>query len=340
MGVFDQKEFRDHQEVSFFHDRESGLKAIIAIHHRVNGRAGGGIRMREYADEQEALTDVLRLSRAMTYKMAMAGAEVGGAKTVVLGVDKSEAKLEALGKIIDGFEGRYVAGEDVGVTPEDILIIKRQTRHVIGGPDDTTSPMTALGIYQGMRAAVQQRFRQESLKGMEVAVQGAGNVAWHLMFHLTEAGAKIRIADVDSAALERASTAYDVTVVDPEEILFQDVDILAPCALGGVLNQETIPHIQAQIICGCANNQLATAADDALLQRRGLLYVPDYVVNAGGVIVGTGVLAGAGAAEIQQRVEEIYHTCQRVIEKAVAEDTGTEAAANSLAEAIIRRAPA
>ncbi len=341
MTVFDHNEFREHEQVSFFSDKPSGLKAIVAIHHRVDGRAGGGIRMRDYSGEHEALGDVLRLSRAMTYKMAMAGARIGGAKTVVLADparDKTTAKLEALGRIVESFGGGYVAGEDVGITPEDIPVIKQHTSHVIGGPDDTTSPMTSLGVYQGMRAAVQERLGRDNLKGLRVAIQGAGNVAWHLMFYLQEAGAEITIADIDPAAVERAVAAYAVRVVAAEDILSQAVDIFSPCALGAVLNQESIPRLQADIVCGCANNQLAEAEDDARLHNRGILYVPDYVVNAGGVIVGTGILAGDSRDEIQQRVEGIYDTCRRVISKAIAEDTGTEAAANSLAEAIIRHA--
>ncbi|HEB88718.1 MAG TPA: hypothetical protein ENI85_04035, partial [Deltaproteobacteria bacterium] len=222
----------------------------------------------------------------------------------------------------------------------DIPVIKRTTRHIVGGPDDTSSPMTALGVYHGMRAAVEARFGKDDLDGLDVAIQGAGNVAWHLMSHLTEAGARIKVADVNPDALARARDVYDVEVVDPDEILFQQVDILAPCALGGVLNEKTIPRLQTKIICGCANNQLATSEDDTRLREKGLLYIPDYVVNAGGVIASTGIVAGATDDAIRTRVESIQDRCRQIIEKAMAEETGTEAAADSLAEEILRNAPA
>ncbi|HNR77339.1 MAG TPA: Glu/Leu/Phe/Val dehydrogenase dimerization domain-containing protein [Parvularculaceae bacterium] len=341
MSVFEHPEFRGHEEIAFFNDVASGLRAIIAIHSTAMGAvAGGGIRMRVYANEAQALGDVLRLSRGMTYKSALAGIRLGGAKSVIIGdpaKDKSPALFAAMARAIESFGGRYYAGEDVGTTTADMNEIAKTTRYVAAGDGPDTAPYTADGVYHAMRVAISRKLGREDFNGVRVALQGVGKVAQRLGARLAKEGARIVAADIDAEALARAVGDFGATAVGVDEILEEDVDVLAPCALGGVLNERTIPRIKAKIVCGAANNQLGTDLDDARLADRGILYMPDYLVNAGGVIVGAAAaLDGVqDADELSARVARIAETAERVIEKSERENIGTARAADRLAEKII-----
>ena len=341
MGIFEHPAFDDHERVHMVRDRESGLAAIIAIHDTTLGPAGGGVRFHPYADPDAAIGDALRLSRAMTWKMALADLPFGGGKSVIIGDpanDKSEALLEAYGRAVEELAGRYICGPDLGTTPADMAVVGRVTRHVAGGSGaaSDTAPETGRGLYQAMRAAVRRRLGRTDLRGLRVAVQGAGNVGRHLCSHLAEAGARIFIADVDAGAVARAVAAFGAEPVAPERILETEADVLAPCALGGVINDDTVDRIKAPVVCGGANNQLADPRHGRALHRRGILFVPDYVANAGGAISATRVLLGRDEAEVSRRVEAIYDTCMRVFDLAERDSVPPDEAALRRAREIVR----
>jgi leucine dehydrogenase len=296
MAVFDTQDFDNHERVLFCRDRTNGLNAIIAIHNTALGPAAGGCRMWPYKHETEAISDVLRLSRGMSYKNAMAGLPLGGGKAVIIGnplTDKSENLLKAFGKYVNLLGGEYITAEDIGICIDDLEVLATETRHVSGlspkpghaGGDP--SPKTAYGVYLAILAAVAFRTgeqNQDNLKGIKVAVQGLGAVGYHLCNYLHKSGANLLVSDINITHVHRICDEFNATPVDVDQILFQDVDVLAPCAMGAVLNQETIPKIKASIISGGANNQLATSSDGDTLLKRNILYAPDYVVNAGGII--------------------------------------------------------
>lgn len=293
MSVFEHPEFDQHEAVHFIHDADTGLNAIIAIHSTVLGPAAGGCRRWQYVDSAAALTDALRLSRGMTYKNAVAGLKFGGGKAVILASDKapkSPSLFRAFGRAIESLGGRYITAEDVGCTVADMRGVKEVTSFVSGLPKSgdsaggDPSPMTALGVFLGIRAAAKVRLGADSLQDVRVAVQGVGNVGMNLCRLLHKAGARLTIADVNRQNLQRARDELPVTEVTPVELLFSDVDVLAPCALGNILTSQTIPNIRAKIIAGAANNQLSTEQDGARLAARDILYAPDYVINAGGII--------------------------------------------------------
>ena len=293
MGVFSHAEFDDHEALHFFKDEPTGLQAIIAIHSTVLGPAAGGCRRWTYTSEADALTDVLRLSRGMTYKNAVAGLPFGGGKAVILATDstpKSTQLFAAFGRAVESLAGCYITAEDVGMNVADMRHIGEQTRYVTGLPqkDDNAggdpSPWTALGVFLGIEAAVSTRLGKDSIDGLTVAVQGVGNVGAHLCHLLHEAGASLLVADVNRDSLAKISAELPVEIVASTEILYAEADILAPCALGNVLTSATIPKIKAQVIAGAANNQLSTQDDGARLSKRNILFAPDYVINAGGII--------------------------------------------------------
>lgn len=293
MGVFDHAEFDAHESLHFFNDAATGLRAIIAVHSTTLGPAAGGCRRWSYASDADALTDALRLSRGMTYKNAVAELSFGGGKAVILADDaapKSSALFAALGRAVASLGGCYITAEDVGVSVEDMRHVRQQTEFVSGLPQSGNSaggdpsPWTAVGVFLGIQAAIKTRLDKNSCDGLTVAVQGVGHVGGHLCHLLHDAGAKLVIADVNRENLNAVSGAIPVKVVAPGEILFTDADVLAPCALGNVLTAATIPLIKAKVIAGAANNQLSTAADGARLADRDILYAPDYVINAGGII--------------------------------------------------------
>jgi len=293
MGVFDHAEFDDHESLQFFKDAPTGLQAIIAVHSTALGPAAGGCRRWSYASEADALTDVLRLSRGMTYKNAVAGLPFGGGKAVILATDsapKSAQLFAAFGRAVDSLAGRYITAEDVGMSVEDMRHIREQTKYVTGLPQSGNgaggdpSPWTALGVFLGIETAVKVRLGKDSIDGLTVAVQGIGHVGAHLCRLLHEAGAKLLVADVNRDNLTQISAEFAVDIVAPAEILYADADVLAPCALGNILTSATIPKIKAQVIAGAANNQLSIEDDGARLSERNILYAPDYVINAGGII--------------------------------------------------------
>ena len=338
MPVLSNKHFDDHEEVVFCHDRESGLNAIIAIHNTARGPAMGGCRMWNYASEGEALTDVLRLSRGMTYKSALAGLPFGGGKAVIIG-DAAHDKLEALwlafGRFIDSLGGRYITAEDVGTRPADLEIVRRATRHVCGiaeGGAGDPSPATALGVFTGISAAVQARLDRADVKGLTVAVQGLGNVGFALARHLAGAGAALIVSDIDEMAVKKAVREFGATAAPADRIHAAGADVFAPCALGAVIDDTTIGEIRAAVVAGSANNQLAEPHHGQDLWNRGILYAPDYVINAGGAIWVSheGPEFDADAARAQ--VLGIGETLSEIFTRARMEGTPPEAAADLMAE--------
>ncbi len=293
MACFKNPAWMDHESIHYFHDPQSGLQAIIAIHSTALGPAGGGCRRWHYRSEEEATTDVLRLSRGMTYKNAMAGLPMGGGKAVILATDKqppADELFRAFGRCVDSLGGRYITAEDVGVSVDNMRQVKQETTFAAGLPGTDgraggdPSPWTADGVFLGIQAAVRHRLNDAALDSLRIAVQGVGKVGYDLCRQLRDAGASLVICDVNEDHLKRAQTELGAQVVAPEQILFQDVDVLAPCALGATLDGQSIPHIKAVIIAGAANNQLATEQDGQRLWDRNILYAPDYVINGGGII--------------------------------------------------------
>lgn len=293
MAVFSDPAFDNHERVLFCRDEATGLKAIIAIHSTALGPAAGGCRLWNYAGDSEALHDALRLSQGMSYKNAMAGLRFGGGKAVIMKMpdfEGSEALFERFGEFVDSLGGDYITAEDVGMSVEIIQMISRRTRYVSGLPSDSgraggdPSPKTAWGVFCGIEAAVRARLGRNGLDGLKVAVQGVGNVGYHLCRFLHDAGVSLFASDIDDARVQRVREQFSATPVPLDEILFQDVDIVSPCALGAVLDASSIPRMRAKIVAGGANNQLSCDADGKQLADAGILYAPDYVINAGGII--------------------------------------------------------
>ena len=330
-----------HEQVTMFSDPGSGLKAIIAIHDTTLGPACGGTRMWPYESETEALTDAMRLSQAMTYKSAAAGLHLGGGKGVIIGdphSQKSEALMRAYGRFVDTLGGRYLTTTDVGTTGRDLEYVRQETKHVTGlpltlGGSGDTSIMTGLGLYMGMKACAEEVWGNDGLRGRTVAVQGYGKVASHLCEHLMEEDAHIVVTDVYEAAMDKARD-MGLEVTSPDSILDVDCDIFAPCALGGVLNSKTIPQLRCRVVAGGANNQLLTEADGEELHRRGILYAPDYIVNAGGIINVEAELGDAGYSEerAREKTERIHEIMGSVIRTSQTQEISTAAAADHLAE--------
>lgn len=340
MKIFEAMKKYDYEQLVFCQDESSGLKAIIAIHDTTLGPALGGIRMWPYASEEEAIIDALRLARGMTYKNAVSGLNLGGGKTVIIGdakKDKSEAMFRALGRFVEGLNGRYIAAEDVGTTEEDMDHIFQETRYVTGvsptfGSSGNPSPVTAYGIYQGMKASARYAFGDDSLKGKKIAVQGVGNVAYTLCKYLHEEGAELYVSDIYQPNVDRAVRDFGATAVDPDEIYDLDCDIFSPCALGAVINDDTIERFRCKVIAGSANNQLKEERHGELLEEKGILYAPDYVINAGGVINVADELNGYNRERALNKVEGIYQTTLKVFEIAKRDGIPTYLAADRLAE--------
>lgn len=296
MTVFTHPEFDSHELVAHHHDPATGLRAIIAVHNTRLGKGLGGCRMWAYRNEDEALTDVLRLSRGMTYKAAMAGLPQGGGKSVILGDprrDKTPAMMQAMGRFVHSLGGKYVVAEDSGTSVADIRAMAAVTPYVGGLADEKSvaagrtgdpSPATAYGVFVGIQACIKAALGREDLKGLHVAIQGTGNVGYRLARHLHEAGAKLTVTDLHAPAVERCVKDFGAAVVSMDDIFSVDADVFAPCALGAILNDQTIPELKARIVAGAANNQLAAPRHDRVLLERGILYAPDYVINAGGII--------------------------------------------------------
>ncbi len=337
--MFDLDAFDHHRDVVHVHRPEVGLSAVIAIHDMTLGPALGGCRMWHYPNAMAATVDALRLSRGMTFKNALAGLPFGGGKSVIMGDPKrhkTRALLEALADAVDALEGRYVIAQDLGVTEADTRIFRGRTQHVggvgVGGVGGDPSPKTAQGVFRGLEAAVRVTLGRSSVEGLRVGVQGLGAVGWKLAEHLHEAGAKLVVADLDVERAEQAAAGFDAQVLPVDAILEADVDVLAPCALGGVLNTGSIPRLRARIIAGGANNQLATAADGDALAARGIVYVPDYVLNAGGVIaVAYEYLGDRDEQAVWGQVDRIGRTVGDILQRARHDGTTPVRAADALA---------
>ncbi|MEC4725405.1 amino acid dehydrogenase [Shewanella sp. D64] len=342
MAVFNHISFDEHEQVVFCQDKESGLKAIIAIHNTNLGPAVGGCRMWNYESDDEALTDVLRLSRGMTYKNALAGLEMGGGKSVIIAnpnTENREALFRAFGRCINSLGGKYFSAEDVGVTTADIMIAHQETPFMAGleGKSGDPSPFTALGTFLGIKAAVKHQRGIDSLQGLKISVQGVGHVGYYLCRHLHAEGAKLIVTDINQASLDRVTNEFDATVVAPQDIYHQDVDIYAPCALGATINDTTIPLLKATIVAGCANNQLAEARHGEKLKELNILYAPDYVINAGGII-NVSFEKDYDVTLATKKVEEIYDTLMRIFVLSDEQDRTTASIADELARAIIEAA--
>jgi leucine dehydrogenase len=340
MSVYETADFDDHEQVVFFNDPDAGLKAILAIHNTNLGPALGGCRMWPYATEAEAIRDVLRLSRGMTYKAAMVGADLGGGKSVIIG-DSRKAKtrelLHAMGRAINSLNERYIVGEDIGTNPDDMREIATQTRCVTclrvadGGYGDP-APMTALGVFSAMRAGIEHALGTADFKGLRVAVQGVGNVGANLCRLLRDEGAELIVTDVHAESLKAVAAEVGAKTVAPEAIYDVEAEVFAPCAMGAVLNDATIPRLKAKVVAGAANNQLDRDRHGTLLAEAGITYLPDYVANGGGLVSCAAEWYRHDIGQVAENVRKIHGTCVEILERAGAAGIATSAAADAIAE--------
>jgi leucine dehydrogenase len=329
-----------HEQVVLCHNKDVGLKAIIAIHNTTLGPALGGTRMWNYKSEEDALVDVLRLSQGMTYKAAAAGLNLGGGKAVIIGdpkKDKSEALFRAFGRFVNSLNGKYITAEDVGTSVKDMEYIYMETPFVTGippafGGSGDPSPYTAHGVLQGIKACVKEKFGSSDLKGVTVAVQGLGNVGSNLVRYLVEEGAVVTVADIDAERVESVVQQYQVRAVDSDKILEENVDVQAPCALGAIFNDHSLQKLKCKIVCGAANNQLAEARHADSLRELGILYAPDYLVNSGGLMNVFVELEGYSSERAFEKTKQIYDSLLSVFEISKRENISNLAAANRLAE--------
>ncbi len=345
MRVFEEMGRHGYEQVVFASDVESGLRAVIAIHDTTLGPALGGCRMWPYQSEEEAIVDVLRLARGMTYKNAAAGLDFGGGKAVIIGdprKDKSEALFRAFGRFVDTLGGRYITAEDVGISVEDMEIVHAETDHVLGlsaaaGSSGDPSPVTAFGVVRGMRACALEVFGADSLKDRVVVVQGAGHVGYNVVRYLTEEGAKVYVSDIFEDRARRAAEDFGATVVGADEVFDVPCDVFCPCALGGVINDDTLPRLKCKIVAGAANNQLKEERHGDALADMGILYAPDYIVNAGGVMNVADEFYGYNRERALRKAAGIYDNVLRVIAIAKRHSIPTYRAADRLAEERIAR---
>jgi len=336
MSVFDNSEYNNHEQVVFCRDTDAGLFAIIAIHDTTLGPAAGGCRMWPYASVDDAVTDVLRLSQAMSYKNALADLPLGGGKSVIIGdpkKDKNEKLLTAFAQFVQRLGGHYYTAEDVGIGVNDVEILAKTSDYVFGlTATGDPSPFTARGCFEGIRAAVKHKWGRDSLQELTVAVQGIGNVGRYVCKNLYEAGARLIVADVNTEAAAYAVKKFGATTVTPEKIFSQDVDIFSPCAMGGILNDATIPQLKAGVIAGVANNQLAEPRHGRMLHTKGVLYAPDYVINAGGMLNASGDIFGEyDINQVMERVTRLYDATLRIFETAKQKNLPTNEVADDMA---------
>jgi leucine dehydrogenase len=337
MEIFKLIGEHDHEQVVFCHEPSCGYKGIIAIHNTTLGPALGGTRFWNYASDQEAIIDALRLSRGMTYKAAVAGLNLGGGKSVIIGDNRTSRRemiFRAHGRFVESLGGRYITAEDVGTSVADMDYANMETDHVTGlsGTSGDPSPVTAYGVYRGIKAAAKEKFGTDDLDGKTVAVQGVGHVGYYLCGHLASEGAKLVVTDIDQERVERVVTEFGAAAVEPNAIYDVDADVYAPSALGATINDETIPRLKATVVAGAANNVLAEARHGDELSRRGILYAPDYVINAGGLINVYGELKGWSSEQSMRKAGEIFGTLLHLFEVAREEGIPTHKAADRIAE--------
>ena len=336
MSVFDNSEYDNHEQVIFCRDTDAGLFAIIALHDTTLGPAAGGCRMWPYNSVDEAVTDVLRLSQAMSYKNALADLPLGGGKSVIIGdsnKDKNEKLLTSFAQFVQRLCGQYYTAEDVGIGINDVEVLAKTSDYVFGlSATGDPSPFTARGCFEGIKAAVKHKLGRDSLEGLTAAVQGVGNVGRYVCKNLYEAGTKLIIADVNAEAAAYAVETFGATAVTPDKIYSQDVDIFSPCAMGGVLNDDTISQLKASIVAGVANNQLAEPRHGSLLYDKGILYAPDYVINAGGMLNASGDIFGEyDINQVMERVIHLYDATLRIFEVAKQKNQPTNEVADTMA---------
>jgi len=340
MSVFNTADFKDHERVTFVNDSSIGLRAIIAIHNTTLGPALGGCRMWKYHDEEEALRDVLRLSRGMTYKASMAGIKLGGGKCVILGdgqTEKTPELMKSIGRAINNLNGEYITGPDIGTGVEDMTTVYEETKYAIGvsvdkGGYGDPSPSTARGVFMGIKAALKHKFGSSDTKGIKVAIQGVGHVGYNLCRLLSETGAELLVSDVKPQKVERVKVEFGAISVDINDIYDADVDIFSPCAFGAVINDKTIPKFKAKIIAGGANNQLDKDQHGAALKEKGIVYLPDYAVNGGGLVQVAAEWFREDYKAYMPKIDAIYDTCTELIIRAEADDIPTNIAADRIAE--------
>lgn len=339
--VFGQLSFDNHEQIVFCNDKDTGLKAIIGIHNTVLGPALGGTRMWNYANEWEALNDVLRLSRGMSFKSSISGLNLGGGKAVIIGDAKSQKTPELMrkfGEYVNSLSGKYITAEDVGMETKDMDTVREVTPYVTGiseekGGSGNPSPITAYGVFMGLKAATKYRFGSDNLEGKKVLVQGIGHVGEVLVQHLTESGALVTIADINEDRLNQVGSKYGAKIFTGADLYSAEVDIYAPCALGATINDDTIHKIKAKVIAGAANNQLANEViHGALLKEKGILYAPDFLINAGGVINVYSELANLTRAQVMEKTENIYNTSLEIFKFAESNNITTHQAAMSIAQ--------
>lgn len=328
----------NHEQLLFCNDNATGLKAIIAVHNTTLGPALGGTRMWAYKNELEALNDVLRLSRGMTYKNSISGLNLGGGKAVIIGdarKDKSEALMRRFGKFVNSLAGKYITAEDVGISTADMSWVNMETNHVVGlpGKSGDPSPVTAYGVYMGMKAAAKLQFGSDSLSGKKVAVQGVGHVGEYLVEHLSKEGAQVFISDIHEDTLAKVAAKYKAKVVGLNDIYSIDMDIYAPCALGATVNDETLSQLKCSIIAGAANNQLKDEQiHGEIVRDKGIMYIPDFMINAGGVINCYAEVKGFTAAWAMTKAEEIYNRTINIVNRSKDSKVPTYKIANTMAE--------
>ena len=345
--VFGQLSFDGHEQLVFCNDEDTGLKAIIGIHNTVLGPALGGARMKAYESEWHALNDVLRLSRGMTYKAAITGLDLGGGKAVIIGdakIQKNDALMRRFGEFVHSLGGRYITAEDMGMETRDMDLVREVTPYVTGisenkGGAGNPSPITAYGVYMGMKAAAKFQFGTASLAGKKVLVQGIGHVGESLVKHVAEEGGQVIINDIDEERLALLSNKYNAAIVLGKDIYGLAVDIYAPCALGATINDDTIHQLRAKVIAGAANNQLADEIKHGhMLKEKGISYAPDFLINAGGIINVYAELAGYGKEEIKNKTANIYNTTLAIFELSKKENISTHKAAFHIAHQRIQDA--
>jgi leucine dehydrogenase len=340
-------DFDAHEIVHFVDEPGHGLRAIIVIHSTHLGPAAGGARFWHYEDPSEALTDALRLSRGMSYKNAMAGLPLGGGKSVILAPperQKSPELLAAFGRAVDRLCGRYITAEDVGMSVRDMVEVSRHTKFVAGLPSEGAEvggdpgPHTSLGVFLGLKAAVRRALGKDTVDGLHIALQGAGSVATGVAMHASAEGARLSIADVDQQRAAKLADQVGGTVVSPDDILFLEADVVSPCALGAILDEQSIPRLNTRVVAGGANNQLAKAEDGARLNERGILYAPDYVINAGGIInVCTEYLGDGDASLVRERIDGIPVRLEEIWTESAASGRDPAAVADTMAQRLIGR---